>query len=431
MPERVIGDYRIIRLLGKGGMSEVYEAEHVRIGSRHAIKFFTYGKDVEGVRERFIAEGRLLAKLSHPRIVRVTDIGGETDEQPYFVMDLVEDQNGNVRSLADVQAGEADEAQIAAWYDDLREGLEYIHSKGIVHRDLKLENILVGPDGHVVLTDFGISKIAKPDDGGEEVVDPVKTIVSVKAGKAPVMGSIGYMAPELEMGVAASPQSDYYALGVIVFRMLTGMWCDSRTDIVGALDTYDPAWREILPKLLHSNPRGRECPSWRELKDADIERQLFEAESTQRVLESRAARLKRFAFAAAAASAVLCAAAVFCGIAFSRMTASPQPPDFEDVFAVPADAPKEDSDGRISRDRLHDALPDAWMLTHKIFKDLKAGTMTQEQAIAQIDALAERADQDDPALFDSHQNYTQNEDNDALAEMLRSAVERMKARIEK
>ena len=108
MPERVIGDYRIIRLLGKGGMSEVYEAEHVRIGSRHAIKFFTYAKDVEGVRERFVAEGRLLAKLSHPRIVRVTDIGGEADAQPYFVIVYVyEDLQGNVSllNIADFDVG--------------------------------------------------------------------------------------------------------------------------------------------------------------------------------------------------------------------------------------------------------------------------------------------------------------------------------------
>jgi len=430
MPERVIGDYRIIRLLGKGGMSEVYEAEHVRIGSRHAIKFFTYAKDVEGVRERFVAEGRLLAKLSHPRIVRVTDIGEEADAQPYFVMDLVEDQNGNVRSLADVQAGEADEAQIAAWYDDLREGLAYIHSHGIVHRDLKLENVLIGPDGHAVLTDFGISRIAKPGDGGEEVVDPVTTIVSVKAGKAPVMGSIGYMAPELEMGVAASPHSDYYALGVIVFRMLTGMWCDSRTDVVGALDTYDPAWREILPKLLHSNPRGRECPSWRELKERDVERQLSEAESKRLVSEARAIRLKRISVAAAAASAALCVAAVFCGIVLSRMMASPTPPAFEDVFAVPADAPEEDSAGRPSRESFMAALPDAWVLAHGIFDDLKLGIIKPEKAVSDIELLAERADQDDLSLFERYP-YTPNGDSEVLAEMLRMAAEKMKAKVEK
>ena len=84
-----IGCYDVVRLLGKGGMSEVYEAENPRLGTRHAIKLFTYEKDDPEVRRRFETEGRLLAKLSHPRIVKVTDFG--TDEatgKPYFVMEL-------------------------------------------------------------------------------------------------------------------------------------------------------------------------------------------------------------------------------------------------------------------------------------------------------------------------------------------------------
>ena len=240
-------------------MSEVYEAEHLRLGSRHAIKFFTYEKDVDGVKGRFLAEGKLLARLAHPRIVRVTDAGTDPEtQQPYFVMDFIADPKGNVHPLADVPAGGADEMQIAMWYDDLREGLAYIHSRGVIHRDLKLENVLIGPDGHAVLTDFGISKIGEAEDG-DTVIDPVQTVVRLRDGKNPLMGSLGYMAPELEMGVAASPQSDYYALGVIIFRLLTGIWCDARTDVVGDLETYDPVWRQILPKLLHSN---RTASSW-------------------------------------------------------------------------------------------------------------------------------------------------------------------------
>ena len=92
------------------------------------------------------------------------------------------------------------------------------------------------------------------------------------------MGSLGYMAPELEMGVAASPQSDWYALGVIIYRLLTGTWCDARTDVVGTLETYDPVWKRILPKLLHSNPQGRECLSYADEKRTDREKTEFELE---------------------------------------------------------------------------------------------------------------------------------------------------------
>lgn len=276
---RRINSYEVVRLLGKGGMSEVYEVENVRLGSRHALKLFTYEKEDPEVRERFMVEGRLLARLSHPRIVKVTDFGtDETSGRPYFVMDLVLNERGQMQLLSDVEPGTIDEETVGKWHDDLREGLAYIHANGVVHRDLKLQNVLIGPDGHAVLTDFGISKIFDVKDDGRPVVDTVKTLVKMREGRSLVMGSLGYMAPELEMGVAASPQSDWYALGVIIYRLLTGTWCDARTDVVGALETYDPVWKRIIPKLLHSNPQGRECLSYAEEKRVDREKSELEWE---------------------------------------------------------------------------------------------------------------------------------------------------------
>ena len=105
-----IGNYKIVRLLGKGGMSEVYEAENLRLGSRHALKLFTYEKDDPDVRERFLVEGKLLARLSHPRIVKVTDFGtDEASGKPYFVMDLVLNERGEMQLLSDVEPGTVDE----------------------------------------------------------------------------------------------------------------------------------------------------------------------------------------------------------------------------------------------------------------------------------------------------------------------------------
>ena len=276
---RKIGPYEIVRLLGKGGMSEVYEVENPRLGSRHALKLFTYEKDDPEVKERFTVEGKLLARLSHPRIVKVTDFGtDETGGKPYFVMDLVLNERGEMQLLSDVEPGTVDEETVGRWYDDLREGLAYIHANGVIHRDLKLQNVLIGPDGHAVLTDFGISKIFDAKGDGVQIVDTVKTLVKVREGRSLVMGSLGYMAPELEMGVAASPQSDWYALGVIVYRLLTGTWCDARTDVVGALETYDPVWKGILPKLLHSNPNGRECLSYADEARKNREKAEFDLE---------------------------------------------------------------------------------------------------------------------------------------------------------
>ncbi|MBQ3289830.1 MAG: serine/threonine protein kinase [Kiritimatiellae bacterium] len=302
---RRIGPYELVRLLGKGGMSEVYEAENTRLGSRHALKLYAYEKDDPEVRERFLVEGRLLARLSHPRIVKVTDFGtDEASGRPYFVMDLVLNGRGEMQLLSDVQPGTADEETIGRWYDDLRDGLAYIHANGVIHRDLKLQNVLIGPDGHAVLTDFGISKIFDAKGDGVQIVDTVRTLVKMREGRSLVMGSLGYMAPELEMGVAASPQSDWYALGVIVYRMLTGTWCDARTDVVSTLETYDPVWRRIIPKLLHSNPNGRECLSYADEKRADREKAEFEAEERWLREKSRGHRARHIARYVALALAV-------------------------------------------------------------------------------------------------------------------------------
>ena len=303
---RTIGPYETVRLLGKGGMSEVYEVENPRLGSRHALKLFTYEKDDPEVRERFTVEGRLLARLSHPRIVKVTDFGtDETSGKPYFVMDLVLNERGEMQLLSDVEPGTVDEEKVGQWYNDLREGLAYIHANGVIHRDLKLQNVLIGPDGHAVLTDFGISKIFDAKGDGVQIVDTVRTLVKVREGRSLVMGSLGYMAPELEMGVAASPQSDWYALGVIIYRLLTGTWCDARTDVVGTLETYDPVWKRILPKLLHSNPNGRECLSYADEKCTDREKAELEAEERWLREKGRGHRARHFARYIAAVALLL------------------------------------------------------------------------------------------------------------------------------
>ena len=304
-----IGGYETVRLLGKGGMSEVYEAENPRLGSRHALKLYTYDKDDPEVKERFLVEGKLLARLTHPRIVKVTDFG--TDEKsgkPYFVMDLVLNAHDELQLLSDVEPGTVDEETIGRWYDDLRDGLAYIHANGVIHRDLKLQNVLIGPDGHAVLTDFGISKIFDAKGDGAPVVDTVRTLVKMKEGRNLVMGSIGYMAPELEMGVAASSQSDWYALGIIVYRLLTGTWCDSRTDVVGTLETYDPVWKRIIPKLLHSNPNGRACLSYADERRVDGERREMELEERWLREKSRGHRARHIARYASVALLALGAA---------------------------------------------------------------------------------------------------------------------------
>ena len=355
-----IGDYEVVRLLGKGGMSEVYECENSRLGSRHAVKLYAYPKDEPEVRARFETEGRLLAKLNHPRIVKVTDFGVDASSgKPYFVMDLVLDESGETRSLGDVGDGEADEETVGRWYDDIREGLAYIHGKGVVHRDLKLQNVLIGPDGHAVLTDFGVSKIFNEEGKDRPVVDTVQTLVKVREGRSLVMGSLGYMAPELEMGVAASKESDWYALGVIVYKLLTGTWCDARTDVVSNLDTYDPVWIDIIPKLLHANPQGRECRSYSEAKSAARERAEFEAEERCLALVSEVRKVRFALVAASVALGLLTCALLVWGVRGSRRLAAAEA-GYQALEArvqrVANEPPKDDFMGEIDGARLLEQL---------------------------------------------------------------------------
>ena len=125
---KTFGKWRIAKFLGRGGMAEVYEVEDVELDSRYALKLFTYAHgDVAAARTRFFAEGRLLAQLDHPRLVRVYDLGEDAETgRPYFVMDLVLDPEGHPHTLADADVAGVDEEQVAIWYEDLREGLSYM-----------------------------------------------------------------------------------------------------------------------------------------------------------------------------------------------------------------------------------------------------------------------------------------------------------------
>ena len=424
----IIAGFKVVRLLGKGGMSEVYEVENVRLGSRHALKLYSYPKDIPDVRERFEVEGRLLAKLSHPRIVKVVDFGVDgPDGRPYFVMDLVCGPDGSVKSLADIGPGEADESEIGRWYDDIRDGLAYIHGKGVVHRDLKLQNILIGPDGHAVITDFGISKISDQEDGSGTIVDPVQTIVRMQDGRNPVMGSLGYMAPELEMGTAATERSDWYALGVIVFRLLTGTWCDSRTNITDMLSSYDPVWMEILPWLLHSNPQGRKCLSYAEERGRLEELNLAAAEKKTDA-EARRTRFFRIVAAVMAiAAAIAGGAALFQTARLSEARARLSIPDFDCVFSIPDSAGTEETDAMPSRGQFEAALLDAQALTHRMFSDLKRGAIAKEKAAAMLADLAARAKEGDFNLFsDLPEGFTPEGEDVVLAILLENAAKRLK-----
>ena len=218
-----IGAYRVLRRLGAGGMGEVYEAEGGD-GAHVALKLFAAdGAKADFFRRRFLVEARLLSRLSHPRLVKMHDFGvDDATERPYLAMDLVLRADGCAKTLAEVTPNEADEAQLALWFRDLASVIDYIHAEGVVHRDIKLNNVLVDSVGCAVLTDFGISRVC--NERLRQEIDVTKTMLTGTSAERHVLGTRGYMAPELLRGEEATAASDAYALAASFFRLLTGVW---------------------------------------------------------------------------------------------------------------------------------------------------------------------------------------------------------------
>jgi len=203
LPGRLIaGRYRIIALLGRGGMGEVYRADDLTLGQAVAIKFLPEeATRDEGMRERFRNEVRIARRVSHPNVCRVYDVG-EIEGQTFFTMEYIdgEDLASLLRRIGRLPQDKA--LEIAR---QLCAGLAAAHTKGVLHRDLKPANIMLDGRGQVVITDFGLAGIAD-DIRGNEVRS----------------GTPAYMAPEQIAGREVSTRSDIYALGLVLYEVFTG-----------------------------------------------------------------------------------------------------------------------------------------------------------------------------------------------------------------
>ena len=202
------GRYRLLELLGHGGMSAVYGADETPLGRRVALKILQpeFGETLVN-RERFRREARVLAGFEHPGIVPVYSLG-EAGGLPFFTMRWVRG-----RSLAARLDGDGSRMDVAAACElvaALADSLAAIHRAGIVHRDIKPANVLLDePDGRPVLIDFGVATVATSEQSRAEV--------------ARGFGTLEYMCPEQALGeVECDARGDIYSLGVLAFRALTG-----------------------------------------------------------------------------------------------------------------------------------------------------------------------------------------------------------------
>jgi eukaryotic-like serine/threonine-protein kinase len=197
------GRYRILRKLGSGGMANVYLAEDEDLGRRVAIKILNdrYASD-DSFNERFRREAKSAAGLSHPNIVSIYD-RGEADGRPYIAMEVIEG-----RSLKEliVASGTLPIAQCVDYAKQILHALRFAHRNGIIHRDIKPHNILLGAEDRLKVTDFGIAR------AGASQMTEVGSI----------MGTAQYLSPEQARGAPVTAASDLYSAGIVLYEMLTG-----------------------------------------------------------------------------------------------------------------------------------------------------------------------------------------------------------------
>ena len=218
---RTIAGYRIIQRLGAGGMGEVFLAEDPALGRKVALKFLSERLlDSPTARRRFILEPKAAAGLDSPFICKIYDTG-EVEGRPFIVMEFVE--GTTLRARLSGGPMRIDEALWAA--REMAEALESAHRQGIVHRDLKPANILLTPDGHVKVLDFGLAKTvpAASSVASDSTVSAADVGDDDLTGSGIALGTSGYIAPEVLEGHPASRQSDTFSFGVVLYEMVTGV----------------------------------------------------------------------------------------------------------------------------------------------------------------------------------------------------------------
>src|SRR6266403_2905461 len=261
----IIGHYEIISKIGEGGMGEVYRARDKKLGRDVAIKVLPAALSENADRlNRFEQEAQAAGALNHPNILVIHHIGIH-DGAPYIVSELLEGE-----TLRERMAGGALPQRKAIDYGlQIAKGLAAAHEKGIVHRDIKPDNIFITNDGHVKILDFGLAKLTSATDGTSQTEVPTR---KVNTDPGTVMGTMGYMSPEQLKGQPADNRSDIFSFGAILYEMLSGKRAfrgDSMAETMSAIlradppdlsetnKTVSPALERVVRHCLEKNPAER------------------------------------------------------------------------------------------------------------------------------------------------------------------------------
>ncbi|MFF0837669.1 serine/threonine-protein kinase [Streptomyces sp. NPDC003388] len=267
------GRYRLVRQLGEGGMGQVWEARDETLDRRVAVKIISLlaggGTRGDEARARFLREARITAQLQHPNIVTIHDLGEtgtDNDRAPFLVMELVRGHGLD----AMLRQGTVTLPDAGAWGAQVSDALAHAHDAGIMHRDIKPSNILITPSGVAKVLDFGVARATDPYATADRLTQT-----------GFIVGTPPYMAPEQARGFP-EPRSDLYALGCLLFELITGRLPFQAPDTVGYLAAHltqepprpssvsadiPPVWDALVLTLLHKDP-GQRYPSAADLSQA-------------------------------------------------------------------------------------------------------------------------------------------------------------------
>jgi serine/threonine protein kinase len=237
--KRFIGPYRLLSMLGRGGMGEVYLAADTRLGREVALKLLPaeFARDAERVK-RFEREARIASALNHPNILTIYEIGSE-GEALFIATELIKGLTLRQR-LADGAIEPAEAVNIAI---QMASALDAAHSAGIVHRDIKPENVMLRPDGIVKVLDFGLAKPVE-DAPSPSDYSSMPTRDSYETSPGALIGTFRYMSPEQARGQSVDHRSDLWSLGAVFYELLAGgppFGGETPSDIIASILAREPA----------------------------------------------------------------------------------------------------------------------------------------------------------------------------------------------
>jgi serine/threonine protein kinase len=236
---QTVSHYRVLEMLGEGAMGMVYSAEDTHLGRRVAVKFLATETKDHHYRARFLREARAASMLSHPHIAAVYDYGETNDGQPFIVMELVRGE-----TLSDkLHASALTIPRSLEIAEAIADALGEAHERGIVHRDIKPSNVILNERGKVKVLDFGLAKQIHEEERTYQTSPDARTLLATQTRSGVVVGTPLYLSPEQAMGTAVDGRSDLFALGALLYEMITGRPAFAGTSVI-----------EIGAQVIHVNP---------------------------------------------------------------------------------------------------------------------------------------------------------------------------------